>query len=363
MYKTKLLYLLIAALLFVSCSEDDDDNTSDNPTTYNFDNASYQGQLDRLAQLEAITSYGKSALDGNVLELQKLIDMYENTDGNGGGMFNFESTKQLANKTFEGEQVFFTDQFANLVSASENHSVEASNGEKGYLQTGTTKYLVNEKGIEPIQLIEKGMMGAVLYYQIQQVYLGDDKMNVDNSTNEEGTNYTAMEHHWDEAFGYFGAPTDWPANTEGERFWAKYAQKTNSAVTGSFDSPQIIMDAFIAGRQAISDNDMAKRDEQRKIIKEQLEIITAGTAIHYINGSIGAFSDDAVRCHKLSEAWAFIYALKFGDPLMKKVSVAEVDAWLEMLGTDFWEITPAKLTTLRDEISAKFGFDDFKENL
>ncbi|MEZ5022552.1 MAG: DUF4856 domain-containing protein [Chitinophagales bacterium] len=51
--------------------------------------------------------------------------------------------------------------------------------------------------------------------------------NVDNTTIEEGDNYTAMEHHWDEAFGYLGVPVDfksnWPSDRNGRsQIWGSY---------------------------------------------------------------------------------------------------------------------------------------------
>jgi len=56
-------------------------------------------------------------------------------------------------------------------------------------------------------------MGAVFYYNIAEVYTRPGKIgaSVDNIivTPEEGTD---MEHHWDEAFGYFGAPIDFSSS-------------------------------------------------------------------------------------------------------------------------------------------------------
>ena len=72
---------------------------------------------------------------------------------------------------------------------------------------------MDANGIEYTQLIEKGLMGAVFYYQITNVYLGDGKMDVDNADQvdpDNGKYYTTMEHHWDEAFGYFSDAVDFP---------------------------------------------------------------------------------------------------------------------------------------------------------
>jgi len=57
-------------------------------------------------------------------------------------------------------------------------------------------------------------MGACLYYQATSVYMGASKMDVDNETIVPGEG-TAMQHHWDEAFGYFSVPKDFPLNKSG----------------------------------------------------------------------------------------------------------------------------------------------------
>ena len=59
------------------------------------------------------------------------------------------------------------------------------------------------------------------------------------STVEEGKG-TDMQHHWDEAFGYFGVPTDFPTNTEGLVGLGKYCNK----VDAQLGCNKIIMDAF-----------------------------------------------------------------------------------------------------------------------
>ncbi|KZM42948.1 hypothetical protein OA92_09105 [Marinomonas sp. SBI22] len=64
-------------------------------------------------------------------------------------------------------------------------------------------------GYDYTQLISKFTMGAVFYNQAVDGYL-DEKLNNSKKTNDkaykEGAAYSAKEHYWDEAFGYFGAP-------------------------------------------------------------------------------------------------------------------------------------------------------------
>ena len=107
--------------------------------------------------------------------------------------------------------------------------------------------MIGGDGLDHAQLIEKGLMGACLYYQATSVYFGDDRMNVDNEMVEVGEG-TEMEHHWDEAFGYFGVPKDFPTSTDGLFFWGSYSNQRN----GILESNQKLMDAFLKGRAAIS---------------------------------------------------------------------------------------------------------------
>ncbi len=78
------------------------------------------------------------------------------------------------------------------------------------------KAAVSEGGYDPLygydytQLISKFLMGAVFYNQAVDGYL-DEKLAAEVYPNhkpyKDGTAYTGKEHVWDEAFGYFGAPT------------------------------------------------------------------------------------------------------------------------------------------------------------
>jgi hypothetical protein len=121
------------------------------------------------------------------------------------------------------------------------------------------------------------------------------------------------------------------------------------------------MNAFLKGRAAISNNDIPTRDAQIEIIRAQWELVAASTAIHYLNGAKNDFADDALRNHQLSEAYAFIMALKYNPA--RKVTDTQIEDWLEMLGENFYEVSAVNLTTIRDEIAAAFALEDKKEQL
>lgn len=358
-----LLILSVSSFLFTSCSEDEDKDPVDTiPTSYNFINADFSGQTERLNQLDEMITYIKTANTGAKVETLVLLDMYSNKDDNGGGNFSFSSTKQLNNKTAEDSKIDIISYFSTLSEISGTNE-DASNGKAGILKSGTKQYFFDANGVEYQQLIEKGIMGACFFNQITNVYLSSDKMNVDNSVNIEDKNYTAMQHHWDEAFGYLGATSNSPIEETGERYWQKYAHKSNKEVTNNvMDTPKDIINAFIKGRYAINQKDYTERDKQIDIIIKKLEIIAATSALHYINASLKTFSDDALRNHQLSEAYAFIWSLKFINFQNRIISDSKINQLLENLGLKYYDVTIDQLNLLRDEIASIYNLEEIKTN-
>jgi hypothetical protein len=366
MNKLRLLGLaLLAVFAFTACDDENTEGENDGnyeiPSTYDFENVSYTGQIQRLDMLDELTVYMKTANNGEVLDAQAMLDMYANENNAfDNAELNEADTKELENKTVEAD----IDMFKGFIREFAAATVEAdggvgSNGTPGVVTSpndASKKYFFDANGFEHIQLIEKGLMGSCFYFQGTSIYLGSGKMDVDNEEIEEGKG-TAMEHHWDEAFGYLGVATDFPANTDGARFWGKYSNGRD-ALLGTNEA---IMNAFITGRAAISNKDLDTRDEQIEIIRNEWEKVSAGTAVHYLNEANAAFADDAVRNHTLSEAWAFIHALKYNPN--KKLSNAEVTAVLDELGDNFYEITTDNINAAKAILVEAYGFEDVQNEL
>lgn len=354
-------------VMFQACSSDDGIIVPvvsyDVPTTYNFDNVSYAGQTQRLAMLSEMSSLMKSGVStGVTLDVNQLLAMYANDSDNAGWIGTY--SKQLKNKTFEPVQADFETLLTEMATIS-SATGEYAAGTAGMVTKadGSKTYLVNEKGVEPVQLIEKGLMGACFYYQATSVYLGSGKMDVDNIIVEEGEG-TEMEHHWDEAFGYLGAPIDFPTNTDGLFFWAKYSNTCNEFT----DNNKSLMDAFLLGRAAISNDDLDTRDEAITTVRNVWENISAAAAIHYLNDAAEGFDDVAVRLHTLSEALAFIYSLKFNEG--KTHPNEHIDMHLTNLATtaditafDLTNVTTESILAVRDQLATDFGLSDVKEAL
>lgn len=359
------LLFLIGGIVTSSCNEDEPTPTYTIPTTYNFDNVSYSGQTQRLAMLTELKSYMSTANTiGTTVDATRLKAMYANDATNAQFAGTYDASKQLKSKTFEQEQAVFEALMEAMAMASQATSA-GSNGQAGVVTSpdGEKNYLLSANGLEYTQVIEKGLMAACFYYQATSIYFGDGKMNVDNETITPGEG-TDMEHHWDEAFGYLGVPIDFPTNADGLAFWGKYCN-SRDAILGSNAA---IMNGFLKGRAAISNDDLTARDEAIATVRDNWELVTVGTALHYINSAISNIEDDARRSHALSEAAAFIYAIKFNPT--KKITNTQVDELLTTIGgsadflsMNFYNTTVANLNTAKEQLAGFYDLtaqkDDF----
>ncbi|MCP4522326.1 MAG: DUF4856 domain-containing protein [Cytophagales bacterium] len=349
--------LAVSTLTLSSCGNDDEDVVDPvevtEPTSYDysFENASYSGQTERLALLEGLSSTAKGASgEGVTVTAQELQTLFEKAS---------EGGKKLSNKTDVEAKTIIEGWFADLATASTSTEAGAK-GVAGRLTKSEGKvYLFDENGFEPAQLIEKGIMGACFYYQATGVegYLSETSSGIlgDNTQNEEGKDYTEAQHHWDEAFGYFGAPTTFSSeSTDGARFHAKYSLKGEAA---NLEIADDLMKAFYLGRQALDNKDVTTAKAQAKLVKAEWELAIATAGIHYLNDAAGSnFSNDAARMHSLSEAYAFIWSLNFNED--KKITTAQVNEVLDLLGDSFWDITTEDIESASKKLAEIYGLTD-----
>ncbi len=352
------------------------------PTTYSFEDeagnstVSFSGQTQRQHMLIELIDYIESAnTPGVSVDAQTLRNMYANegfiwADAEGLGLN--ESTKNLKGKTAASGgsadptwQAYFEDLFDQLDAISEttiDQEFSGGPGVAGVVQSTTNPdkaYLMNAQGWDLAEMVEKGLMGAVFYNQCTMWYLSDNEINVDNDAAtdpENGKYYTAMEHHWDEAYGYLTDGINFP--TDGtDHFWGKYALGRNDLL----ELADNLSLAFRTGRAAIAAKDYITRDSQIERIQQDFSLVSAATAIHYLNGTLDNLSDHALRNHQLSEAWAFIDALRFGQ--LDGLTVSVIDEWLNTIGTDFYAVTSADLNLVKDELAAQFGLGSVADSL
>ncbi|MDG2433206.1 DUF4856 domain-containing protein [Flavobacterium sp.] len=388
--KVLLSTLAITTLTLGSCSNDDaltQNPTYTIPTSYTFERNSkttvdFSGQTSRLLMLEEMGNYIKTAAtNGTAANLTVLTNMYSNTNNAFADATLNTSGKQLKDKTAASKdyfqlflgggtttekvavQAFFESQLTASNSAS--LGATASAGVAGVYLDGTSKRLFSSNGLEPQQVLLKGMMGACFMDQIVNNYLsknkldeGTSKINNSNKIVEESKIYTTMEHTWDEAYGYV-------YGVDGTKFWSSYIDQVNADVDFNTVKADINL-AFRTGRAAIVNNDYDKRDAQIDIIKAKLAFVPAVRAVYYLQEGKGKLTTDkgAKAFHALSEAYGFIMTLRYtnkpgtNSPYFTK---AEVDTMLASMtsGTNgLWDIDTlgAKLDSLSLQIATKFGF-------
>lgn len=346
--------LIASPFFFTSCDDDSTVEPSDNnvPATYSFENVDYSGQTIRQDMLQEWVDYMKTANTPGV-ELSHVVmgNMYANIDNPFSAAELNESGKQLLDKTEFTEQVYFQQlilDFAQDTEAAGDTLGDA--GRPGVINSvsGSNAYFFSAKGKEYTQLIEKGLMGAVFYHQIANVYLTDTKIG-------DGIALADKQHHWDEAFGYLGMPEDYPNGTG--RFLGKYIIGREDAI----GSATKIMDAIIAGRHAINNGNESEKSAQAAIVVSELERAIAATGVHYLNSALNNLQDPSIFLHAISEAEAFIFSLKFNDN--KSISGEEIDSLLASLGDDYYELSPEDINGIKDILVEKFNLQDVADSL
>lgn len=335
------------------------------PVTYNFaspDTLSTKQRIAMLAELTGVIKKTHSNTAAPLLDAQKLKDLYANVGGkfadatlNSSGVQLKDQTGSAFGLPAEMEANFEDAVLASQAAAVKADSSTASNGKAGKLINGTRYVLVDKNGFEYKEFVEKGLMGGIFYYQ------GTTLLNTiatfDNTTVTGGT--TAQERAWDQAFGYFGVPADFPTNITGLKNWGSYCNNVSVSLGGSPTVNQTIMNAFLKGRAAISNKDNAGRDAARKIVVETWEKVCAARFITYVKGAKTNVAAPATFCHNLSEGVGFIHAFKYNSA--KTISDADIETLLGYFKTagtvNFYTVTTANLDNAIAKMASLFNLD------
>lgn len=224
------------------------------------------------------------------------------------------------------------------------------------------KTYVSGAGVDYQQLIQKFLDGAVTYSQGTDDYMDDDlegKGLLSDNVNQVEKNgslksYTALEHVWDEGFGYFGAARDYDTYTDdeiaakgGRDEYAKgffdsdndgeidlkselnqghsvNAAKRDRGAMIATDYTQQAFDAFVAGRHLIATAGELDTEElndlrdYRDTAHDAWEKAIAATVVHYINDVLQDMANFdtydynfAAHAKHWSEAKGFALSLQF----------------------------------------------------
>lgn len=254
-------------------------------------------------------------------------------------------------------------------------------------------------GVDLSQMISKIQAGAVSFHQGTTILKNID--TYDNTVLVSGKNYTAREHAWDEAFGYFGAARNYTAYTDdslnagansyrddfpadGKVDWraennfnmmARYTARRDRTLAQNWNGD--IFAAFIKGRALIS----AKRNastlaSSRATIARIWEEAFAANTISYIkNVSIilDTISDTptvnarGTLAGNFSEMKAFAVCLQFNalDRKITDTQLAQLQGYLgtypdrSVSGKAAYRL---KLDSAKALVKSVYGFSDAQVN-
>ena len=329
--------LLVAALGLVSCSKDDVATpttpvlrakidyatlTATSPYTTHFKDANGAAtvalgaaatRFDMFSELNSYMATVAVATPATpaTLDLTRLRNLYTNANAPFAAPALNTSGVQLRDKTaasFSDASAttvrdYIDGQLANLATASQSVNLMATPGNAGRLG----RYLVDARGFELNQVIQKALLGALLLDQIGNVLLTNSSLAADNGKVVEGKLYSEREHNWDMAYGYLttnAIMTTDIALMPRERFLAGYLNEKNGSA-----SPGVYL-AFLKGRAAIVNNDEATLRAQADIIRTELERTIAKSAVSYLMNWKAAAAAD-IKAHALGEGIGFVYSLRF----------------------------------------------------
>ena len=383
------LYMMSIFFIFQACEsetvEPEDEITPlTTPPTYEFasrfvdgvSSVSYTGQVVRnviIKDLKSLASNGTLASDSSAL-----TDLFNNGGASTATMLNqglqtqwsdFGNTSKLSNKIATDVLLGYghtpTDQM--MVWFSEVPALMS------FSDGGSTR-MIRADSLELNQMIGKGLLGVVAYYQGTSVYMPKID-NDDNTMQDDGDPYTAMEHHWDESFGYFGAAIDYNTyeggddarkssfdsnedgfidyKTEYNFGWATYAAKRDidcaATCTVDNDFTGTIMGAYLEGRTLIyNESPLADIQAQRTIIVNAWEKLVVSNIIHYAKSVSDKIEAGNVSIlHAWAEMRAFAMALQYNQ--YKVIGDTALSEVITMMGTvppalDSWTTYKETLT-------------------
>ena len=271
---------------------------------------------------------------GSISSGKDLVGKIAGGDGAGGGDPNTMIDANMigwAGGDADPLPVEFVDaMFAELIAISVD-GVTPTVTTTGGVAVQIPNVYTSAEGIDYRQMIQKFLLGAVNLSQATNDYL---KADFANMLALEGSNaYTAGEHDWDEAFGYFGAARNYNEYSDDEikgaggradyangyndanadslidvRSEVNLAQSTNCAKrdlgtasnTNPTDFTKEAFDAFILGREILKNAAAAGEittaaqtalDAAATTAGLTMEKCQAATVVHYINDVIADYAD------------------------------------------------------------------------
>lgn len=366
--KNVMLCLSFAILVFSSCTKDDPESktTITLPTTYvSFDyEANAQTQIDLRTRMAAVGIKAKTVRTAGVsVTRQELLDLFQ--IGN-------PAVQSVITDYFENALIGTTGYFQILedASAGGTYTLGTPQGQGGYFEGR----VFDENGIEPDEVLDKGMYASVLYnYATTFMSPNMDHTDVDR------------------IIALFGANPSFPNSgstnvSQPDILMANYAARRDkndgNGIYTQFKNAAISLRAYIIAGSEFS----KERDQSLTKLKNAWEKACAATVINYCHAAIAKFTitnptnaDVASGLHAYSENVGFIWGWKTIPQQNKIITDAQIDDLLVLLNapaneipTSYTFVTDAvnqvpKLQTVILNLQNIYGFsnqdiEDFKRN-
>lgn len=255
------------------------------------------------------------------------------------------------------------------------------------------------------RLLANFLHGAISFSQTADDYLDDDEpgkgLLSDHSEADDGAPYTALEHAWDEGFGYFGGsrdfglrgkaavasspvsdsmPTDAQTDLTREINWpmAVHASQRDVEATVDQQFARTAWDAFIGGRHVLAESGGPLTDSEMVALRQfrddavgAYEAVFAATAVHYINGvlvDMGRIGTDDYSFELHSANWSEMKGMALALQFNPRSPLSDADSlslheWMGMgpVGPESDSATQEAykqdLLAARDLLGSAFGLD------
>jgi hypothetical protein len=386
MYTRIVFLFILVASLNTSCKPKDNDpqpavttpafrtnsidyNTLTGTTSYRtaFVDANGDSTVDRndgrtrLLMFKALDVYIKSAASSGVaIDSATMSDMFRNQNNPFTGSYTSLNTVGLPMIDVTATSAVYPldiyddieNAFGSQDLASQSATGTASKGVAG--KSGN--YLLDTAGVEWAQVISKAFIGA---YQVDYIcnVLLNTGLNANNNSLVAGHNYTALEHNWDEAYGfltnndiYAEGATDAIKNPT-ESFLGSYVWEYNKA------GYPLLYAAFLKGRAAVHNNDMVTVRAQALIIRGIIEKAIGAATKGYMTKAADGTATEASRAHAFGEGYGFVYATRFCTLTGANAAFSDelIDDLFVSSTTTFYDITVAQYTGVSNKLIAKFN--------
>ncbi len=230
---------------------------------------------------------------------------------------------------------------------------QAKEGKGGYLTDGSKKRVVNAKGVETVQLVKKGLVGALQLNNFNTALMGGVM----------GKDANARKAAVDKAVKYL-LGTDKPKTKDEFKKEGNAFGKYMMSVAGSEKYKNIDKEIYKAIKDAYDNVDNPKEYNQHLLnLNKYVTTVVAFRAVHYIAGYTDKLREEVTGhvVHELSEGLGFAYSLQFAYNGQTHGMYLDSETAKKITEVNLWEEAKDKsgnslLDKQSEAIAKMFGF-------